>query len=80
MRSKFKLTGIGRKKSITCEPLDNENIFWPEVGISQDRFDAFWDYYTGRSDKENFYVEIEHNGVNADGIPVNGRIVSIVIE
>jgi hypothetical protein len=45
IKSDFKLIGLSRKRSMTCEPLDNENIFWPTVGLTQDRFDALWDYF-----------------------------------
>ena len=76
MKSDFKLTGLGRKKSMTCEPLNNENIFCPKVGLTQDRFDALWDYKKNHwSDK--MIAEIEHEGVNEEGIPINGTVISV---
>lgn len=76
MKSDFKLTGLSRKKSMTCEPLDNENIFWPTVGLPQDRFDALWDYFSG-SKPMRMIAEIEHEGINDEGIPINGTVVGV---
>mgnify|MGYP000878847895 CR=1 FL=1 len=72
----FKLKGLSRPFSMTCEPLDNENIFWPAIAISKDRFDALWNYCNNNWDEPK-YVEIEYTGLNPDGTPINGRVVSI---
>ena len=40
MKSDFKLVGLSKTKSMTCEPLDKEEPFWPKCGLTQDRFDA----------------------------------------
>ena len=61
---------------MTCEPLDNEDIFWPKVGISQDRFDALWDYKKNHWD-DKMIAEIEHDGLFSDGTPKNGIVVSV---
>ena len=76
MKTDFKLVGLGRKKSMTCEPLNNEEIFFPKVGLTQDRFDALWNY------KENNWggemiAEIEHEGLYPDGTPKNGIVVAV---
>ncbi len=72
MKSDFKLVGLSRNKSMTCEPLNNENIFWPKVGLTQDRFDALWDY------RQNVMIaEIEHEGIDENGIPINGVVIAV---
>jgi len=76
MKSYFKLTGLGRKKSMTCEPLNNQEIFWPKVGLTQDRFDAIWDYFKGNKPLQ-MIAEIEHEGLYTDGTPKNGNVVSV---
>ena len=76
VKSDFKLTGLGRKKSMTCEPLNNQNIFWPMVGLTQDRFDALWDYFKGNKPMQ-MIAEIEHEGLFEDGTPKNGTVVAV---
>lgn len=76
MKSDFKLVGLGRKKSMTCEPLNNENVFWPKVSISQDRFDALWNYKKNHWDDE-MIAEIEHDGFYEDGTPINPVVVAV---
>lgn len=76
VKSDFKLTGLGRKKSMTCEPLNNENIFFPKVGLTQDRFDALWNYKKNHW-KDKMIAEIEHEGINEEGIPINGTVVAV---
>ena len=72
MKSDFKLTGLSKPLSMTCEPLDNENIFWPKVGLSQDRFNALFKY------RNNVMIaEIEHEGIYKDGTPINGVVVGV---
>jgi len=76
MKSDFKLVGLSKKKSMTCEPLNNENIFWPQVGLIQDRFDALWDYFITSKPME-MIAEIEHEGLYEDGTPKNPLVVSV---
>ena len=76
VKSDFKLTGLGRKKSMTCEPLNNQNIFWPKVGLTQDRFNALWDYFKGNKPMQ-MIAEIEHEGLYEDGTPINGNVVGV---
>lgn len=76
MKSDFKLVGLSRKKSATCEPLNNENIFWTKVALTQDRFDALWNYCNENwNDKK--IAEIEHEGMYDDGTPINGVLVNV---
>lgn len=75
MKSYFKLVGLSRPFSMTCEPLDNENIFWPKIG-TRERFDALWNYCKYHWYDKKF-VEIEHEGFYDDGTPINPIVVGI---
>lgn len=76
LKSDFKLVGLSRPKSITCEPLNSEDTFHPKVAMEQDRFDALWNYKKNNwSDK--MIAEIEHEGLSIDGIPKNGVVVAV---
>lgn len=76
MISDFDLIGLSREKSVTCAVIGgSENIFWPKVEMSQDRFDAFWKYYIP---SEKYIAKIDHDGLTEDGIPKNGRLIEIV--
>lgn len=78
MTSKFKLSGLSKPKSLTCEPLNNENIFWVTSTLSQDRFDALWKYWKDNHCADNLLVEIEHDGLREDGTPINPTFKSIL--
>lgn len=76
-KTDFRLTGLSREKSATCELLNSDKeIFWPTVGMSQDRFNALWDFC--KDDWSNKKIaEIEHDGIDKDGLPINGVLVNI---
>lgn len=76
MKTDFKLVGLGRKKSMTCEPLENQNTFWPKVEIAQDRFDALFTYKKNHWE-DKMIAEIEHEGLFPDGTPKNGIVVAV---
>ena len=61
---------------MTCEPMNNENVFWPKVSISQDRFDALWNYKKNHWD-DKMIAEIEHDGFYEDGTPINPTVTAI---
>lgn len=75
MVTEFKVSGLGRKKSITCET-PKEGIFWPRVDMEQDRFDALWDYFKGNSPMV-MTAQIEHDGFFEDGTPKNPVVVAV---
>lgn len=75
MTSKFKLVGLSRKKSMTLEGVHGD-LFWPEVGLSQDRFNALWDYFSGLEIKQ-MIAEVEHFGFYADGTPRRSKVVNV---
>jgi hypothetical protein len=74
MKSKFKLVGLSRTLSMTCEPLDKEECFWPKVGLGQDRFNALWEYWESG---QKMICTIEHDGLDEDGIPINGTVIEV---
>lgn len=78
MTSNFNLIGLSKRKSVTCAVIGGtEEMFWPKVDMSQDRFDAFWDYYATRKSDEKFTAVIEHQGLNDDGTPRNSILIEI---
>ena len=77
MKSDFKLVGLSRTKSMTCEPLNKEEIFHPKVGLTQDRFDALWNYKDGHWLDGTMIAEIEYDSLTDDGIPKNGTVVAV---
>lgn len=76
MKSDFKLTGLSRPQSFTCEPLKNENIFWAKNGLGLEKFNELWNYCKGNwTDRK--IAEIEHDGYFEDGTPKNPVVVGI---
>lgn len=76
MISLFKLTGLSKPESFTCEPLGNENIFWAKNGLGKERFDALWNYVSGDW-KEKKFCKIQHDGIYEDGTPINPVVIGI---
>jgi len=78
MKSDFRLIGLSKKKSFTCTGLHNEEIFWPEVGISQDAFDLLWDKAKDTDDfwEQKWIAEIQHDGLFEDGTPKDAIAVN----
>lgn len=76
MKSEFKLKGLCKPQTFTCEPLDNENIFWVKNTLGQTVFDELWNYCDGNWDIKKIVV-IEHDGLYPDGIPKNPVVVEI---
>lgn len=76
MKSDFKLTGLSKPQSFTCEPLDNENIFWAKNGLGEGRFNALFNYCNGDWPTKRI-AEIEHDGFYEDGTPKNPVVVGI---
>ena len=76
MKSDFKLVGLSKPCSMTCEPLENENIFWVKPNMPQDRFKALWDYVSGNWD-DTTIVELEHDGIKSDGTPINPIFIQL---
>lgn len=77
MKNNFKLVGMSKPQSFTCEPLDKEEIFWAKNGLGLEKFNELWNYQKGHWEKEGV-VEIEHNGLREDGTPINPVVVGIV--
>ncbi len=77
MKSYFKLIGLSRPQSFSCEPLNNENIFWAKNGLGLDKFNGVWNYCKDHWGDKRF-VEIEHDGFYDDGTPKNPIVVGII--
>lgn len=76
MKSYFKLTGLSKPQSFTCEPLHNENTFWAKNGMSKEVFDGLFKYAKGNW-KDKKVAEIEHDGIAEDGTPINPVVVAV---
>lgn len=80
MTSKFNLIGLSRPKSITCSVIGgSEEIFWPKVEMSQDRFNALWEFYSGRTSGDKFTAIVQHDGLYEDGVPKNPVLKQIEV-
>ena len=77
MKSYFKLTGLSKPQSFTCEPLDNENTFFAKNGLGEEKFNELWNYCKGNWSYKKV-CEISHEGLNNYGIPINPVVISIV--
>lgn len=79
MRSKFKLKGLGmaENRPFTCEPLHNEEIFWPKSGLAKDRHKALFEYKKKTGWDAKMFAIIEHDGLRPDGTPINGVVVEV---
>lgn len=78
MKTDFKLIGLNRQRDrfMTCVPLHNEEIFWPKMAMSMEKFNELWNYFTGLSPMR-MIAEIEHDGLTDDGVPINGTVVNV---
>jgi len=76
MTSNFKLTGLSRPESFTCEPLHNENIFWAKNGLSTGVFDDLFKYCKDNW-KDKKIAVIKHDGITEDGTPINPIVIEV---
>lgn len=77
-KSYFKLSGLSKPRSFTCEPLHNDEIFWPKSNLTQEQFDNLWNYCSGEW-SEKKYAIIEHDGLYDCGIPINPLVIGITL-
>lgn len=78
-KTDFKLIGLSKPNSVSCKPLHNENYFSAPTNLSQDRFDALFNYSKGHWKDDEMIAEIEHNGLNKDETPINPTLVAVRI-
>jgi hypothetical protein len=77
-KSDFRLIGLSKSKSFTCSNLYKEDIFWPEVKMAQDRFDALFKWASSVGFwKDKWIAEVEHDGLYEDGTPINPVCVAV---
>ena len=74
--SDFKLKGLTKPNSMTLEPINNENTFWAKSILTQERFDALFDY-SKNNWKDKKIAEVEHDGIREDGTPINPVVISV---
>lgn len=76
MKTEFRIVGLSRMKSITCET-SKQDTFHPNLdNLPQDRFNALWDLLDG-SWKDKPMCIIEHDGIRYDGTPKNPRFIEV---
>lgn len=77
MTNTFKLIGLTKPNRMTCEPLNNENIFWVQSGLTKDIFESLFKYCEGNW-KDKKQVVLKHEGLNKEGIPSNPEFLRIL--
>jgi ribosomal protein S27AE len=78
MKGIFKVSGLSKPKSITCEPINNENTFRPVVNMDQSQFDALWDYK--KNDwQDKMIAEIKYEGLRKDGTPIAAVLTKLYL-
>lgn len=78
MRTYFPLKTIALPKNVMCKTQDHRLMFWPRVEMAQDRYRALFDWsQTEDFWKSDWLAEIEHEGLNPDGTPINPVMVAI---
>jgi hypothetical protein len=75
MKTDFKIIGPTKPASFTCE-LPNETMFRTKSRLSEDRFNALFNYCKGDWSTERL-GEVEHEGLREDGTPKNPIVLSI---
>lgn len=76
MKGLFRLVGMSRPKSMTCEPIAKEETFHPNLDdLPQDRFDALWNLMEGNWGN-GAVVVLEHDGLNNE-IPINPKFIEL---
>lgn len=76
MKAEFKLIGLSKSKKATLERLDTDkHIFWADVVMSQDRFDALWNLCKGNWDDIKI-AEVECESLSDCGAPINGKMIN----
>ena len=73
-RHVFKISGLSKEKSFTCETKD-EVTFWPGNNLIQSEFDSLWEFFQTH-DIKGTLVTITCEGLREDGTPINGVIES----
>lgn len=71
LTGEFMLIGLSKPKSATLTFLDGDReIFWAELDMTQDRFDALFDY-----SKDNWkdikIAKCEFDELTKEGVPIN---------
>ncbi len=76
MITKFKLVGLQKPNKFNCE-FKKEQTFWAKSDMSQDRFNALFDYAKWNW-KDKKMVEVKHEGFEPDGRPINPLVLFVL--
>ena len=74
----YKMTGLSKAKSVTCETL-NGDIFWATWAGKQDRFDALFNYFKQGGDwtgEERAVLEFDSI---QDGEPIDAKCIEVIL-
>lgn len=74
----FELQGLSKPRSFTCRPLYADDHFWATSDMPYLRFNALFDYYSGRSSGKGWKVKIEHDGLTDNGTPINPIVIDVI--
>lgn len=77
MKTEFKLIGLTKPNRMTCEPLNNDNIFWVESGLTKEVFKSLFEYCKGNW-KDKKIVLLKHDGINKDGTPIKPEFIEVI--
>lgn len=61
---------------MTCVVGEDGEIFHPKCNLTQDRFDALWDYFSTNKPMR-MVAEIEYDELSQDGTPINANVLSV---
>lgn len=76
MKNIYRIVGVSRKKSITCET-SKQDTFHPNLdNLPLDRFNALWDLLEGNWGDKPMCM-IEHDGLSNDGMPKNPKFIEV---
>lgn len=74
----YKMTGLSKARSVTCET-QNGDIFWATWTGAQDRFDALFAYF---KQGDNWTGEqkavLEFNSIQ-DGEPIEAKCIDVIL-
>jgi len=74
MTRNFRIRGLSKPHSVTLE--HNNNAFWAESNLTQDRFDALFQYSKHDWDEPKFGV-VEYVKQTDDGTPIDGLVIEV---
>lgn len=71
----YKIKGLSKPNMFTFET-EKQDIFWSTSNLTQDRFNALFNYCKHNWDEDKIAV-IKCDSLSEDGIPINSKIIEI---